>query len=272
MHDSEVFRDAEWLELHGCRRVGWNWVHPEGTEFWPLIEGRNIYQFEFPVGDFDKWVQANEGLARVPKAWDGKPVSLHPRLAWRDVARSTDERTIIASLVPPNTFCKDKAPTVRGGTLAHSALENMAALFNSFIFDWQARTRGTSGLKYTLLGQLFAPGPLSELAVARADRVEQEAALIAAFRVPFELAEHIFAQFPLLDRLMPPLPGENRSTITRDLVLARYAEMLGHGGTRHYRERARAGQSLGAVPFIPATRVADEADAGDIDDNDEEDS
>ncbi|MFY9658731.1 MAG: N-6 DNA methylase [Methylocystis sp.] len=270
--DSDLFRYADWLAAHGCVRDGWNWTHPELGEFWPLVEGRNIYQFEFPVGDFDKWVNAREGIARLPRALDGSPVNLHPRLAWRDVARSTDERSVIAAIVPPKTFCKHKAPTVRGGTFTDSVLENMAALFNSLIFDWQARARGASGMTYTLLGQLFTPGPIEDLALVRGMRQDQEAAAFAAFDVPFELAEHACAQFSLLDRLMPPLPGEDRSTITRDLVLARYAEMLGHPFAAHYRERARAGQALGAVPFVPATRVAEEVDAGDMDDNDEEDS
>jgi hypothetical protein len=266
-NDSDLFRYADWLEANGCRREGWNWVHPELGEFWPLVEGRDIYQFEFPVGEFDKWVNANEGTARLPKAPDGKPVNLHPRLAWRDVASSTNERSVIATIVPAKTFCKHKAPTVRGGHLSELILTNVAALFNSFVFDWQARVRGATGLTYTLLGQLFAPCPIAELALTRESRSCQEAVVLAVFQIPFELAEHIFVQFPLLDRLMSALPGESRSTVTRDAVLAGYAESLGHPRAGYYRERAAAALALGAAPFVPETRgAADEEEDVNVDD------
>lgn len=270
-NDSDLFRYTDWLESHGCRREGWSWVHPELGEFWPLVEGRNIYQFEFPVGEFNKWVNAREGMARVPTAPDGKPVNLYPRLAWRDVASSTNERSVIAAIVPAKTFCKHKAPTVRGGYLSKSVLENMAALFNSFVFDWQARVRGATGLTYTLLGQLFVPRPIAEIAPPQGGRAEQEAAVAAAFKVPFELAEHMFVQFPLLDRLMPALDGENRSTVSRDSVLALYAESLDHPRAGYYRERTKAAYALGAVPFVPATRdLGDEEEDVNVDDDEKE--
>jgi hypothetical protein len=266
-----LFRDQSWLEGRGCERDGWNWVDPELGEFWPLVEGRNIYQFEFPVGEFDKWVNARDGMERLPKAVDGRPVNLHPRLAWRDVASSTNERSFIAAIVPPKTFCKHVIPTIRGGALDNSTLVNVAALLNSFALDVQARLRGSGHLTYTLVEQLFSPSDLSDLKVARRDRAEAEAAVLSAFVLPFVLAEHIFVQFPLLDRLMMPLPGEDRSTVTRDVVLARYAEMLGHPKAGSYRERAEHGLALGAVPFVPETRGTggDEADDDDADEEDE---
>jgi hypothetical protein len=253
-NDSDLFRDADWLVKHGCRRVGWNWMHPTLGEFWPLVEGRNIYQCEFPVGEFDKWVNADEGMARLPIARDGKPVNLHPRLAWRDVASNTNERTVIAAIVPPKTFCKHKAPTIQGGYLSEPVLRNAAALFNSFVFDWQARVRGALALTYTLLSQLFAPCRIDDLALTRKSRSCQEAAVLAAYEIPFELAEHIFTQFPLLDRLMPALPGEKRSTVTRDVVLAEYAELRKHPKAAYYRSRVSAAVALGAMPFVPETR------------------
>lgn len=268
--DSDLFRYADWLEANGCHRDGWNWVHPELGEFWPLVEGRNIYQFEFPVGEFDKWVNSRDGMARVPRAPDGQPVNMRPRLAWRDVASSTNERSIIAAIVPPRTFCKHKAPTVRGGAVKESILSQIEALYNSFALDWQARVRGATGLTYTLLSQLFVPASLAALAILRPSRVDQEAAVLAAYGLPFELAEHVFVQFPLLDRLMPPLPYESRSTMTRDLVLARYAEMLEHPRAGFYRDRAVAAHALGAIPFVPETRGHDERAAEHDEEQDED--
>jgi hypothetical protein len=260
--DSDIFRYADWLEAHGCLRDGWNWVHPVLGEFWPLVEGRNIYQFEFPVGAFDKWINATEGQKRLSKTPEGKPINSYPRLAWRNVARSSNERSLIASIVPAKTFCKDVVPTIRGGVFDVNILANIAALLNSFALDVQARIRGSNHLSYTLLEQLFVPSTFVDLKVVRGERAEQESAVFAAFQTPFELAEHVFVQFPLLDRLMSPLPGEAASTVSRDAVLACYAELLRHPRASYYHERTTAALALGAVPFVPATREAVDQDDG----------
>lgn len=267
-----LFHDAEWLEARGCRRDGLCWVHSELGEFWPLIEGRNIYQFEFPVGELSKWVNAREGVERLPKAPDGKPVNLFPRLAWRDVARSVDERSIIAAIVPAKTFCKDSALTVKGGFLSASQLTAACQLFNSFIFDVQVRFRGGSHNKYQVINSIFVPGPIAELRFAASSRAGWEAEILRAFSVSFELAEHVFAQFPLLDRLMPAIAGESSSTVSRDAVLACYAESLEHPKAGYYRERTESALALGAVPFVPETRGTIDADEDASGDDDEEET
>lgn len=84
-----------------------------------------------------------------------------------------------------------------------------------------------------------------------------------AYSLPFELGEHMLRGFPLLDRLSPPLEGEQRSTVTRDLVLAKYAASLKHPKAGYYRERADSAVAMGARPFVPATRATEnEEDEG----------
>ena len=61
------------------------------------------------------------------------------RVAFRDVARSTDSRTVRACLVPPGVFLTNKAPYlafVNGGPKDQAAC---LGLMNSLTFDWQAR-------------------------------------------------------------------------------------------------------------------------------------
>ena len=61
------------------------------------------------------------------------------RVAFRDVARSTDSRTIRACLVPPDVLLTNKAPYlafVKGGPKEQAAC---LGLMNSLPFDWQAR-------------------------------------------------------------------------------------------------------------------------------------
>src|SRR5207344_2095327 len=65
--------------------------------------------------------------------------ALHPRIAWRDVARATDTRTVIAAFVPPSTilvhqayylFWRDGSPATQAYTLG---------VLSALPFDWYAR-------------------------------------------------------------------------------------------------------------------------------------
>jgi hypothetical protein len=65
----------------------------------------------------------------------------------------------------------------------------------------------------------------------------------------------ILADFPLLDREQPALPGECRSTITKDLVRLRAAEYFSAGpkaDVRELGERVDQARRAGAIPFVPS--------------------
>lgn len=74
------------------------------------------------------------------------------RLGFRDIARDTDERTLIFSLIPknvgvgnkvihsiPKTYVLDSMDNVRTQTVSTLRLLFALALFNSIIVDWIAR-------------------------------------------------------------------------------------------------------------------------------------
>ena len=252
-NDSDLFVEREEMERMGATFDGMRWSHPTEGEFWPVVEGKHIYQYEFPVGEFRYWVNA-KNASSLP-ATSGRPVNSYSRLAWRDVASSTNERTMIAAVVPEKLFCNHKAPTIRGGVLSADAVGEVCSLFNSFVFDWQIRIRGATSQTYALLNALFAPTALDRLNLGQGDRTGVECEVMRQYQLPFEMAEHVFQGFPLLDRLSPPLEGERRSTVTRDLVLAEYAASIGHPKAGNYRERADRALAMGARPFIPATRA-----------------
>lgn len=255
-NDSSLFFESGALERIGAIYDGMRWHHPTEGEFWPLVEGKHIYQYEFPVGDFRYWVSSNHS-SRLP-LHDGRPINGYPRLAWRDVASSTNERTLIAAMVEEKTFCNNKAKTFIG--LPERVGIETCKLLNSFCLDWQIRLRGLTTITYTAINDAVAPTSLASLRISADDRSNVEAAVMLAFSLPFELAEHVMKGFPLLDRLQQPLPDEPRSTITRDLVLAAYAEMLQHPKAGFYRERAEHATAMGARPFIPATRAESAAE------------
>jgi hypothetical protein len=262
-NDSNLFVERGELERLRATFDGMRWSHPIEGEFWPLVEGRSLYQYEFPVGTFRYWVNA-ANAAHLPQT-RGIAVNRYNRLVWRHIASSTNERTIVAAVVEARSFCGNNALTIRGGVLDDSVLAQTCILLNSFVFDWQARIRGATSQNYTVMGATLAPAMLSALSLGGLSRIDFECNVLSSYALPFDLAEHVFKGFPLLDRLEPPLEGERRSTITRDLVLAAYSERLGHPKGNYYRERADRAEAMGARPFVPATRVEE------VDGDDEED-
>src|ERR1700761_5203818 len=93
---------------------------------------------------------------RTPLAIPG--AARHYRLAFRDIARSNDERTMIACIAPPgvvfgHTATVEKAPWAR----ANADALVLCAVFNSFPFDWLARQKASTHLSLYLLDALPMP-------------------------------------------------------------------------------------------------------------------
>jgi hypothetical protein len=83
------------------------------------------------------------------------------RVAFRDVSRGTDSRTVRACLVPAGTMLTNKAPYL--AFTAGGAVERLAALglLNSLPFDWQARRFVEVNLNFFVLESLRVP-PLAD--------------------------------------------------------------------------------------------------------------
>jgi hypothetical protein len=79
------------------------------------------------------------------------------RLAFRDVSRSTDSRTVRASLIPPQTFLTNTAPYLAFLAGGHEARTAGCAIMNSLPFDWQARRFVETHLNFFVLELLTVP-------------------------------------------------------------------------------------------------------------------
>ena len=210
----------------------------------------------------------------------------HPRVGFCDITGQTNERSMLAALVPAGAVCGNKVPTVTFGTQAGDA--GAAALLwlavaNSLPFDWLLRRVVTTTVNYFLLLSMPFPdlhpstlpgrrlvslaGSLVEADSAgpgRPDpesiaawRAEIDVRVAAAYGLDFEALAAMFSDFPLLDRGQPNLPGEEYSTITRDTVLARASSLL-NGPTEPYRSRVREASAVGAVAYVAAQHVLSE--------------
>jgi hypothetical protein len=94
------------------------------------------------------WVPAEEVDARLAGKWDRGWL-----LGWRDVCRSTDERTVIASVIP-RVGVGHKLPLALLSGSAKSAA-CLTANLASFAFDYAARQKvGGTSLTYFIMKQL----------------------------------------------------------------------------------------------------------------------
>ena len=75
---------------------------------YPLYEGKMIWHFDSEFETPRYWLDKEEvETALGENAWEGK----HYRVGFRDIAASTNERTLVVTLVPPN-WIGNTLPTV----------------------------------------------------------------------------------------------------------------------------------------------------------------
>jgi hypothetical protein len=306
--DADLFRDRAWLESQGAEHRDHDEWELAGRRVVPVIGGRHIAQFQYAFSPIDRWCLLDEANERI-KVGETAGIRSHERfrVAFRDIAQTSDMRTMRAALVPSHHICRNKAPYVRAGSLSDTRMILLAGLLNSLTFDYAKRTLGLGGNQFTPLRQMRVPRPdalreccglivdatrpawlaeeVSEAAGVVSDGVEwwrARAAIdaVVADAFGFSVADTLFvlSRFPLLDTtrngsLYDALPGEHRSTITRDIVLLACSERRGEtdvdlielaleagvdvGAVTEPSVRARveAALELGAIPFVevPAT-------------------
>jgi hypothetical protein len=118
-NDSELFRTAAQLSAEGAQRNGPNWVGRDKAIWVPLYEAKMIHQFDHRWAtyedngtdsrDMTDVEKSNPASFARPRYWikeSDKESALAGRQArpwlmgWRNIARSTDERSFIASITP----------------------------------------------------------------------------------------------------------------------------------------------------------------------------
>ncbi len=138
-------------------------THGKGRQ--PLFEGKMIWQFDHQYLSARYWINEADGrkslLGRDKD--NGQMLDYQvPRLGFRDIASNTNERTMIAAIIPP-AFHGNKLPTVRVfdrlGTrlLTGSQQLFLAGVWNSFVIDAMVRMKVTTTLNFFYIYQLPVP-------------------------------------------------------------------------------------------------------------------
>lgn len=189
------------------------------------------------------WVRESLVGDRLEGRWDEDWV-----LGWRRIARSTDERTLISTVVPSaafgdSVFLMLPVAVSQLGRALHAAL-------GSFVFDFAARQKiGGTNASFFLVEQLPMPGPdvltshlpwgggttwaawLSRRAIrletdfsdARVSlRAEIDAAMFYLYGIERGDVDYIMETFPIVKRKDETAHGEYR---TKRLILEVYDQM-----------------------------------------------
>ena len=256
-----------------------------------VYEGRMVHQFDSAAKTYRGGTgrSAEWGVWLPGERFDSQfcidETSIPPELIdhvskWRagfcDVTGHANERTVLAAMIPPGAVCGNKVPTVEVDDPRLHFI--WIAIANSFVIDWFLRRSVTTTLNFHYL--LETPFPwiapsstmgqslieLSKslstpLARSRTElwqrahaRAEIDCLVAGLFSLNVLDLRAILADFPLLDRGQPSPEGD-RSTITRDFLLANYAHQLGATESRT-EARVEAARSAGAIPYVPGELAA----------------
>jgi hypothetical protein len=260
----------------------------------PVVEGRMVHAHRFGVkghlsgtGRSSLWEPYALGASQLrPQFWirleDVPKVSRHRtgqvRAGFCDIAGQTNERSLMAALIPPGVASGNKVPTILfPDDPSEERLLVWVCIANSFAFDWMLRRVLTTTVNYFLLESVPLPRvardglPWKKLVVAGKElrsldsagasrknvdrmaqlRAEVDAEVAVAYGLNTSEMELVLSDFPILDRGQPALRSETRSTITRDMVLAAVAQRTSND-SKVWLRRAADAAALGASAFVPS--------------------
>lgn len=132
----------------------------------PLYEGKMIHQFDHLFSEPRYWVSEKEGWKALGRSMEspGKPNYQSYRLGHRSIARNTDERTMISTILPPLSFFGHSINATKQNIPLPDLLY-LTAVLNSFTFDYALRLRVSANLTMFYIYQLPVPRLTEENAV-----------------------------------------------------------------------------------------------------------
>ncbi len=147
----------------------------------PFYEGKMINQYDAFYAPPKFWI-SDDKVAILSEAQQQQIKTY--RVVHRRIARTTDERTLIAAIVPPNTACENNATTVLiNGNSEQKAKIYVCALFNSFVLDYLIRYKISATLNMFYIYSL--PVPRLMPGHSYFDAIVQRAARLVCTRAEF---------------------------------------------------------------------------------------
>ncbi|OUD13884.1 Eco57I restriction-modification methylase domain-containing protein [Thioflexithrix psekupsensis] len=126
----------------------------------PLYEGKMIHQFTHLWGNAKYWLDEQETRQTLlgKKPDNGQLLDYQNyRLGFRRIASSTNERAMIATILPKNNFASESFNLSEGQFLENSELLFLVSVFNSFVFDYFLRQKISANLNMFYVYQMPVP-------------------------------------------------------------------------------------------------------------------
>lgn len=164
----------------------------------PLFEGKMIWQFNHRHADPKYWIDEKEArrvLVGSRKKDNGETLDYEDyRLAFREIASSTNERGLISTILPKFVFANHKLMlSTSKGDASKKELVYCSAVLNSFVFDFLIRQRTTTTISMFTFYQLGLPR-LTEEDAAFVPITDRAARLICTTSEFDELAKGVGLQ------------------------------------------------------------------------------
>jgi hypothetical protein len=125
----------------------------------PLVQGNMFHQFQYNFAPPKYWIDLDEGRARILGKTQDKDQQLayqDYRLVHRRISAGTNERSLIACVLPRNRFCADTSQSVRG-FLPYVVTLYIVSVFNSFVLDAEIRRKITNHCDMHFIYSLHVP-------------------------------------------------------------------------------------------------------------------
>jgi hypothetical protein len=145
----------------------------------PVIEGKHLGPFRAQVERASRFVREADAVRRLP----ARPFAAE-RIAYRDVASASNQRTLIAAVIAPGTVTTHTVFCSRGPQATR--LHLLCALLNSVVANWLVRRWVSTHVTVALVERLPVPTPqaldpwaddLEEVAVALAREPDTDRAV-----------------------------------------------------------------------------------------------
>jgi hypothetical protein len=185
-----------YTELHATNDKKHLVLSPDSTDgLWPVYKGASFDLWVADTGDYYAWAdpqhilpvldekrrRARSSFNGFPRDWIEDQETLpcwSARIAFRDVTRSTDSRTVRAALVPPEIVITNQAPSLLWPKGDERDQAYLLGVLCSIPLDWYARRFVEIHVNYHVFNALPIPRVARDDPVRR--RVEEIASRLAA--------------------------------------------------------------------------------------------
>ncbi|WP_295798032.1 N-6 DNA methylase [uncultured Microbulbifer sp.] len=289
--------DSPWLPSF-CREVDmthsrpWFLKNPKKNAL-PLIEGRMVQPFRLGCksyvsgeGRSAKWENLPPGFSEISPQFfmpsdaiseKARERTLRTRIGFCDITGQSNERSMMATLIPAGVVCGNKVPTLEFvNDPSEDRLLLWIAIVNSLPFDWLLRRVITTTVNYFVLLSVRLPAididslPAQRLIKIARKLIELDSKRVLSVSHYWKISELraevdvivanaygctendlkiILRDFPLLDRQQKALPDERKSTVTSDLLISTWQRRT-RKTNKHLTSRLSEAKAIGAIPYL----------------------